>query len=467
MGLKSFFRTYHISISLLAIVLLAIVLRLYHLDYQSLWVDEIASMNGTDPGLPLSSVIAYSKFEQPPLHFILLHYWFKLVQFNDFNGRLLALIFAILGIVAIFSLAREVRDQKAGLAAALITSLSYLHIFLSRDVRFYTLLFALTALSYLFYVRAVKSTKVFDFIFYSFFTTLMVYTHYYGWIVFASQGILFFLLVLLYPVKKRFLVSSVLSGLFVVLLISLWVPVLLSDTRIQNWWVQLESFYWPIKFFYVYFKDVFSSVAFASILLFYLLTLYRTFRLNGAIDRTDFLLLGCTVLSFLIPLTYSFIAQPIFHVRYSIIALPTLIVLIATGLRLLKPSLQRIVLITSCCTTLFSLIMIEEFYVRLTNEDWRGMIKGVIESAAPTDVFLSDKEWYCNYYFKNFDSSYRAIFPSQLDLDKQKPAGVWFLEGFDVSPLDSAEVTLLKNGYVRKKTDSLYRARATYYFLPP
>lgn len=466
MSLKSFFHSRSVSISLLAIVLLAAGLRIYRLDYQSLWVDEIASMIGTDPDMSFSSVIAYSKVEQPPLHFIVLHTWFKLVPFNDFNGRLLAVIFGVVGIVSIFFLASEVRDEKAGLAAALITSFSYLHIFLSRDIRFYTFLFALTALSWLFFVRAVKSSKALDFIFYSLFTALMAYTHYYGWIVFASQGILFVLLVLIYRVDRRFLIMSVLSGLFIAVLISLWVPVLLADTRIRNWWVQLEPFYWPIKFFYVYFKDIFSSIAFASVLIYYLVRLYKNFRLNHSVDRIDFLLLGGTLLSLLIPLAYSFLAQPIFHVRYSIIALPTLIVLITMGLRLTSPVLQKYILIVSCSTTLFSLIIVEKFYVKVNNEDWRGMIQGVIKSAAPSDVFLSDYEWYCNYYFKRFGSNHRAVFPSQLDLDKQKPPGIWYMQGFAVSPLDSAEVKLIKNGYVRKRSDSLYRARATYYVLP-
>ena len=86
MDSNSFIQKKRNALTLFSIVLLALVLRLYHLDYQSLWVDEIASMNGSNPEMTVSSVIQYSVLDQPPAFFLLLHGWLKIFTVtNNFD----------------------------------------------------------------------------------------------------------------------------------------------------------------------------------------------------------------------------------------------------------------------------------------------------------------------------------------------------------------------------------------------
>ena len=148
---------------MLAILVLAGALRFYHLDYQSLGIDEIASMNGAEPGLSWQAVLAYSRTDQPPAFFLLLHGWFRFFEFNDYNGRLMALMAGLAGIVAIYFLGTEVKDKQTGIVSSLITSMSYIHIYFSQESRFYTLLFLFSTLSYLFFIRAAKREKLYDF----------------------------------------------------------------------------------------------------------------------------------------------------------------------------------------------------------------------------------------------------------------------------------------------------------------
>jgi len=452
------------ALSLITIVIMAIALRLYQLDYQSLGIDEIASMNGADPDLTWSAVVNYSMTDQPPTFFLLLHAWFKVFPYNDFYGRLLPLIIGLWGIVAIFFFGKEVKGSRVGLIASLITSQSYIHIYFSQEVRFYTLVFLFSTLSYLFFIRAVKLERIIDFVFYSLSTALLLYTHYFGLVVFASQGLLFILLIILYPVNRRFIILSVLSGLSVVISIIPWIPIFFSDSETQNFWIQAEPFYFLIKYFYVYFKDIFSSFVFATVLIIYLLSRYKLFKANHSIDRVDLLVVGGVAFSFIIPLIYSILQTPMLHIRYTLIALPPLIIMISLGFTFLKARLQTILLIATCFTSLFSLVVIEKYYVKILKEDWRGLVNDVIKSGSPTDVIVSRYEWYCNYYFKSLHSEFRARLPNQFKLEDQHRPGVWWLDGFDVLPTpDTAEVNLLKKGYLLRKTDTLYRARASYY----
>ena len=466
MAIKSHFHRHSLSLSLTAIVLLAMGLRLYRLEYQSLWVDEIASMNGADPDQSWSGVIAYSVFDQPPAFFLLLHAWFKAVPFTDFFGRLMALALGLAGIVAVYFLGKEVKDKATGLIAATITTFSYIHILFSQEARFYSLLFLASAMSYYFYIRAAKTSRPFDFILYALSTAVLLYTHYFGLVVFAVQGIIFCLILTFYPVSRKFVILSVSAAILVILSISPWIPIFFSDAQTKEFWIQQEPFYFPFVYFYVYFKDVFSCFAFAILLIIYFFNVYKHFVLTRRVDRNDFILIAGVTFSFLIPIVYSFVQTPMLQVRYTLIILPSLIVMISLGFRFLKISHQRILLVATCCSALFSLIVIEKYYTKIRKEDWRGMISTVIRESTPNDAFVSPHAWYCNYYFKIQNSGARAMPPAQWIEINQKTEGLWWLDGFKVGPIpDDVKIKLIQSGYSLKKTDSSFRARATYYRL--
>jgi uncharacterized membrane protein len=464
--IKSIFRDHATAFTLLLIILFAVALRLYNLDYQSLWIDEIASMNGTEPELTAQAVINYSVGDQPPAFFLMLHEWFKIFPFTDFSGRLFALVIGIPGIVTVFFLGKEIKDNRTGLVSALITSINYQHIFYSQEVRFYTLLFFLSSLSYLFFLRAAKSARVLDFVVYTLSTTGLLYTHYYGLVVFASQGVLFVLLCFFYPVTRRFVSLAIGSAILTTLFILPWIPVFFSDAQVSKFWIPAEPFYFPIRYFYLYFKDVVSSIIFATIILFYFYKLYKKVKSEGYLKLHDFILTGWAFLSFLIPVVYSLIRTPMLQVRYTLIALPALIVMISLGLSSLAPRMQKVLIMTVFCTSLFSLIVIEQYYSRPLKEDWRSLVKNIIAKSTATDVIVSRNAWYCNYYFKTLHSSLRSLFPEQFSLEHQRPATIWWLDGVNTgSAPDPIEETLLINGYHLEYTDSLFRTRASRYTL--
>jgi mannosyltransferase len=448
------------------ILLLAAFIRLYHLGHQSLWVDEIASMNGAAPQQTWAQVIAYSVSDQPPAFFLLLHGWLKIFAYSDVSGRALGVVIGLAGIIAMFFLGKELKDTSTGLTASAITTFSYIHILFSQEIRFYTLVFFFATLSYLFFIRAVRMHTPANFIFYSLFTAALIYTHYFGAVVFASQGILFLLLVALYRASRQFIVSSVAAAVLVLIIVSPWIPVLFADANMEEFWIQHESFLFPIKYFYVYFKDVTAAIVFALMIFFYLADRFRRYKAARHIDQADFILLGGITLSFLLPLIYSFVNIPLLHVRYSIIALPLIIVVISLGFSLLKPSFRKTLLPFVCITSLLSLVLIEKFYEKPQKEDWRGITKKIATEATADDVVVSPEAWYCNYYFGQLHFSAGSILPSQLDLQSKKPAGIFWIRGFqEAGSMDTDEVNLIQNGYTRVRTDSLFKVRASYYRL--
>ena len=448
---------------LLAIIALATALRLYHLDYQSLWVDEIASMNGADPDQSWSGVITYSVSDQPPAFFLLLHSWFKIFPFTGFYGRLLPLIIGIAGIFAMFFLGKEVKNEKLGLIAALITTFSFIHILFSQEARFYTLLFFSSSMSYLFFIRAVKSLRAMDFVLYVAFTVVLLYTHYFGLVVLATQGMLFLVILLLQPFDRRFFLLSLGSAVIISLLLIPWIPTFFSDVQTKSFWIQHEPLYFPIQYFYVYFKDIISCIVYGIALLVYGASVYQKFSGDRIIDKIDVILFGSAFISFMIPLAYSVIQTPMLQVRYTLIALPSLIVMISLGISLFQVRFQRILIPLTCCSAFLSLIVIEQYYSKIRKEDWRGMVKVVINEAKTNDTFVSPKAWYCNFYFKSLHSDIRAVLPEQWDVMPQKPESGWWLDGFDATTEPGDLEKDIFAGFIKVKSDSLYRARATHY----
>ena len=80
---------------LLAVILcVACILRLYHLTYQSLWLDELHTLIEADPKLKISELFDYLRCcdQHPPLFFLLERAMFAVFGHTDFVARLLSAI---------------------------------------------------------------------------------------------------------------------------------------------------------------------------------------------------------------------------------------------------------------------------------------------------------------------------------------------------------------------------------------
>jgi hypothetical protein len=64
---------------LFAIILLGSLLRFYHIDYQSIWLDEIHTINEANPNYSIFEVYnsVFNAEQMPPLYFIIIHVFLK------------------------------------------------------------------------------------------------------------------------------------------------------------------------------------------------------------------------------------------------------------------------------------------------------------------------------------------------------------------------------------------------------
>jgi mannosyltransferase len=195
-------------VSLVAILLLALVLRLINLGSRNLWYDEAFAVLYAEKSF---SAILYGTITQvegaaadvhPLLYYFFLHLWMGLFGQSPFVVRLPSLIFGLASIVLAFSIGRELFDSSTGLLAATITAIAPFHINYSQENRMYSLLCLLSLLTVYFFVRCWKGSGYRNWLGFILAATLSLYTHNLAFLVILALD-LFVLVMILSWIKER------------------------------------------------------------------------------------------------------------------------------------------------------------------------------------------------------------------------------------------------------------------------
>ncbi len=139
------------------ILALALGLRVYRLDGQSLWYDEgnSVALAQRDVATIVSSAAADI---HPPLYYLLLHVWVRFVGVSDVGVRSLSALVGVLTVLVVFAIGRRWFGATAGLAAACLAAVSPFLIYYSQEARMYALAALLSALAMSLFLRLLTVT---------------------------------------------------------------------------------------------------------------------------------------------------------------------------------------------------------------------------------------------------------------------------------------------------------------------
>lgn len=188
----------------MGVVLLAFALRVFLVDVQSLRGDEALSVIYAQK--PLAEIIEITRFVSghPPLFYSTLHFWQGLTGTSEFAVRLYSVWWGVLSIPLVFALGSALFGRKAATWAAFLVAINPFHIMHAQDLRAYTMLVALAALSCLALWNALycgctqrggrsawlRPTWA-SWLLYAASGLLVVYCHYFGAFVILAQGVFF------------------------------------------------------------------------------------------------------------------------------------------------------------------------------------------------------------------------------------------------------------------------------------
>ena len=174
------------KIFLSLVIVLFIVARLWHLTASCLWFDEIFSVHAAQHSWASLLQFAAADLVHPPLFYILLKLWIVMGGESLLWLRLFPAIVSIAAIGPILMMARELNLSAAErtLALLFIAVNGYL-IKYAQEVRMYSLLFFLSACSLWLAIASVRRRKISNGLVVALTAVnlLMIYTHYYAWLL--------------------------------------------------------------------------------------------------------------------------------------------------------------------------------------------------------------------------------------------------------------------------------------------
>jgi hypothetical protein len=186
---------------LLTLIALGGYLRFLRIGENSLWLDEVYML--ITVRRPFWGGILQLEDYSAPLYQLLL----RLITNSPFPSeaimRLPSALFGCLAIAAAWWFARTLFGSKVALLVATLVAVNSVMIHYSREARPYTLFAVTSTLSMTFFYRLIRGVKGRNGTGYVFFSILLLYSHFYGFLVFSAQVLYVALDRLVQPVQDR------------------------------------------------------------------------------------------------------------------------------------------------------------------------------------------------------------------------------------------------------------------------
>lgn len=467
---------------LIAILLVASILRIYHADHESLWIDEIITMVIADPSLGFTETykLLPTLDLQPPLYFYVLKYLLYVFGYSTLVLRLFSSALGIAAVWAIYLLGRELHSKRAGLFAAAILSVNLYHIFYSQEARPYAFLALFTILSFYRLLLYLKTPTYKSAFYYGLFSALMLYGHPYGLFSLFAQ----FLLVIYYFCSRSWenrtalLKTCWLAALSTIVLYLPGIQIFLNAANVQSFWIELPKADVYTTMFREFFTDFeFLLVTFHLLLVFFFFRVFEEPSMSpgeGLKKRSlvsiFIVLIAWIVAGTLIPFVRSYTTVPMIVSRYLISLIPAVVLMIAVALaeirqQVLATLLTGLILLCS----LLHIFLIKKYYESPSKHDMRGAAQFVLENKTDEETIVSPIGWHFSaIYLRNIKNQVPVTsFDNWIEglmTDSTNLKSFWFLDGQSfVQAITPRHQAFLDKHFLLSGKIDLYGATAGHY----
>lgn len=400
---------------LIAILFLASFLRFFHLDFQSVWMDEIYTLNISDPSFTLKQlhdeVIAREGF--PYLYFLILRGFYTLFGYSELVARIVSAIGGVAGVAVIYIFAKNIFNRQVGYIAAFLLAINEFHIALSQEARPYSLfiLFALIA----FYRLSVfiKTQTLKNALWFGLAAGLMLNINFFAIILLFSQGLLLLLAMTMASKTERIRIFkySCLAGILALLLFAPNYEMLIKLVELQSFWVPEPK---PDSFT-IMFKELLGNseitlFIFISMITYYAIILFKKRTADFSFITIkqqplyfSFIILFVWFVSYFeILYIKSYLGTSLVLSRYFISFIPVFVIVIAIGIYYIKNSLIKAGVIFSILVmSLTNLFVVKGYYNKVSKSQFREVSTFIKENNKNDDqVYTSLTYWY-NYFLGN------------------------------------------------------------------
>jgi len=208
------------------VIVLAAVIRVVVLDNQSLWADEALTAYETRLSFGAMLHVVRTVEVTPPLYFVLVWGWAKLLGSSPELLRALSAIAGIALVPIAYAATRELVSRRAGLVAAALMAVNPFAIWYSQEARAYMLLALLTGAAFLAFARSLRAPTRGNLAVWAVLCALAVATHFFAGFAIAPQVIL-----LLWRHRTR--ATAIAAGLVALAQLAM-APLAVSDTSASH-----------------------------------------------------------------------------------------------------------------------------------------------------------------------------------------------------------------------------------------
>ncbi|MFH1616616.1 MAG: glycosyltransferase family 39 protein [Planctomycetota bacterium] len=408
---------------------LSVLLRFFKLLDKSLWIDEASRFFVAKKSIADIIFIDGLGSFSPPLHNILLHFWYYMGD-SEFIVRLFPLVFGLISIVVFFIIVKKLYSKATGDKTAFYTALlatfflavSPMHIHYSQEAGGpYTLYFLFILISMYLFLEIIKDypQKQFRyFLYFAFLLAICFYLHYFTVNFILAYNLIF---VFYYSVFVRhksiaeWLAKSLKWFFSQLILLVAIIPILptvvfqasrgqpgpsVSIRDMRELFFAFVSGQWSFAVKTV--LGITAAMIFAGCLFF----IFKRGKDRGDAVKKDVLLLSLFVavigIGFLIG-----IKTHAFRYRYLFPLLAIYVILLARGTMCVRPGFVRIPLILFVLFS--SMFSLNEYYFKQPyweKEPWRDASAFVGNNSLPGDIIvfpISNEQPAFNYYYRKCD----------------------------------------------------------------
>lgn len=445
----------HTSLYLLLIItIIAAALRFYHLGWQSLWLDEAATLWYSSSGYDGVWKYVLSGEYNPPLF-----YWITTFMLNfgdsEFVLRFIPCVVGVLTIPVVYLLGKEWRNETVGLVAAALLAFSPFHIYYSQEARAYTLAVLLVVLMLYSYLRAAKTNQYKWWILMGVLAGLAFWTHFYTFLPSVLIGVYHLISTRTKDSLKHTLIYAV-TFIWTTLpmLLAMGFLISLRTDEPPTFGIQgpliLTDLFWNYGSFIHYVSIVFFILM--------LIGFYLLFKQ----DKTkfwfaSFIIGGCLLLT--VPLSYKI---PMVS-RYLLYLLPLILLVISEPLTYLKD--KKLIALFTIGFIVLGLPTLNTYYSEYSKDDWRGYGEYLNQTLKPGNILITIPAYMdlpLNYYYNMTEHGvilHRASNVSELEW-YTVPGRTWYTMTPDIGAVDPKLETVawLKNNteYVNQWKHYIY-----------
>lgn len=401
------------NVPLIIILIVGSILRFYHIDFQSPWLDEVLTLKETSPEMPFNEFINQVLLREgmPHFYFFLLRLLNNIFIYSSYTARMFSAIIGVLSIYSIYVLGKTIYNKNVGLTATVLLAINWFAILYSQEARPYNLLLLFTIISFTRLVCLIKKPSNKNAVLFGIFIGLVVNAHMIGLLtIFSQYLILLFIYIITKKDQKRSLFKYGLVTFITFIIVALpTYKMFLKVTAYKSGWLTLPG----ADGFTIIFHDFFGKtellyVIFSSMIIFFIFKLFNEKNvklnnneiLNNNIIFSSIVLFTWMFFSILLPIIKSYTSEPMITTRYFIAILPALLISISIGIQLIKNDISKALLIA--CIVAFSLtdlFLVKDYYNTITKAQFREVSNFVVEKNKNKDKIVSAYGWIISYFF--------------------------------------------------------------------